>query len=284
MLLPPLWWEIINNEKVAGGKRGCGGRDNILEDGLSLFSYCPLMIGFRCLHICRTFAFSSFGFLLYCKALLSFSPVVILWLDLGLCCQSQFFHFVARKFPSAKFSTNVIFFLWMGLPLVLISDLFVIGLDIWYSWDLTLFPESLFYWVSFSLFRWWEFEKDWGAISSKAVAQVESRLMVKCQRVGDLNLCQIGGRPNAKGRSQLSNKVKSSIDGGNDCMIFQHWAFTIWKIYQIYHLQMTNERVPEIETVYVLNLPYLSLPVAKPQKVPAPLKRHDIFYLAELKQ
>ena len=150
MLLPPLWWEIINNEKVAGGKRGCGGRDNILEDGLSLFSYCPLMIGFHCLHICRTFAFSSFGFLLYCMALLSFSPVVILWLDLGLYCLSQFFHFVARKFPSAKFSTNVIFFLWMGLPLVLISDLFVIGLDIWYSWDLTLFPESLFYWVSFS--------------------------------------------------------------------------------------------------------------------------------------
>ena len=58
-----------------------------------------------------------------------------------------------RKFPGFKFSTTVIF-LWMGLSLVFICDLLSIGLVMWYSRDLTLFPESLFsIRVSLSLFR-----------------------------------------------------------------------------------------------------------------------------------
>ena len=152
-----------------------GGRDNILGDGLSLFSHCPRMIGFL-------FAFSSplflhsFLLLFCCEALLYFS-CVIFWLDLGLCCLSQFVHFVwwKRKFPGLKFSTTVIF-LWMGLSLVFICDLFLIG----YSQDLTLFLFLSEF--PFLFFGWCEFEKDCAAISSKAV-QLES-LMVKCQRVG----------------------------------------------------------------------------------------------------
>ena len=119
MLLAPLWWEIINNEKVARGKRGCGRGegDNILGDGLSLFSHCPRMIGFL-------FAFSSplflhsFLLLLCCETLLYFS-CVILWLDLGLCCcLSQFVHFVWQEkgerenFLASNFPPRSFFYEW----------------------------------------------------------------------------------------------------------------------------------------------------------------------------
>ena len=166
MELPPSWLEIINNEKVSGGKRGCGGRDNILEDGLSLFCYCPLMIGFARLHICLFLRLPSYiDFLHYCRALCSTSLVVILWLDLGLCCLSQFVHFVwqgkgekgnslvlAQSFPPGLCHISMNGRVRCSL-LVFISDLFVIGLDIWYSWDLALFPDNLFSRVSFSLFN-----------------------------------------------------------------------------------------------------------------------------------
>ena len=94
-----------------------GGRDNILGDGLSLFSHCPRMIGFL-------FAFSSplflhsFLLLFCCEALLYFS-CVILWLDLGLCCcLSQFVHFVSQEtgerenFLASNFPLRSFFYEW----------------------------------------------------------------------------------------------------------------------------------------------------------------------------
>ena len=57
----------------------------------------------------------------------------------------------------------------------------------WLDWtcdthETLLYFRRVFFLQSFSFSGWCEFEKDWAAISSKAV-QLES-LMVKCQRVG----------------------------------------------------------------------------------------------------
>ena len=137
--------------KRSQGQEGMweGGWDNVLGDGLSLFSHCPRMIGFL---------FAFFNIFLH-----SFSPA-FLWgylligfralLPVSICSFCLPAKGWKRKFPGfgVKFSTRVIF-LWMGLSLVFISDLFLIGLDMWYSRDLTLFPESLFSTVSLSLFQ-----------------------------------------------------------------------------------------------------------------------------------
>ena len=72
------------------------GRDDILGASLSLFSHCPLMIGFLFAFflplVLHSLIFSCF----VVKALFHFS-FVISWLDLRLCCLSQFVHSVWQQ-------------------------------------------------------------------------------------------------------------------------------------------------------------------------------------------
>ena len=163
-----------------------GGRDNILGDGLSLFSHCPRMIGFLFAFSSPLF-FHSFLLLLCCETLLYFS-CVILWLDLELCCLSQFVHFVSQEkgerenFLASNFPPRSFFYEWGW-----VWSSFVTFYRLDWSCDT---HETLLYFrrvfflseFPFLFFGWCEFEKDCAAISSKAV-QLES-LMVKCQRVG----------------------------------------------------------------------------------------------------